>query len=154
LIYVSTEFKSSEKITRHKQELTLPDFNKEVLSKGFAYSMRNPAKATALYNSISNNIIAMKQIAEEKHVLIIFMTFHNAGWGRPDKIINDTYATLNVPVVDQLSVFEKAKEHGLNVRSRDHWHPNDFGYLLMARNIFNKLVDLKIIDSEPVAMFE
>jgi len=90
----------------------------------------------------------MKQIAEEQHVLIIFMTYHNIGWGRPDEIINKTYSTLNVPVVDQWSIFKKAEELGMDVRSRDNWHPNDLGYLLMAKSIFNKMIDLKIIDSK------
>lgn len=73
--------------------------------------------------------------------------------GGPEIIINETYANLNVPVVDQLSIFKKAEELGLNVRGEDGWHPNDFGYLLMAKNIFNKMVDLKIVDSGPVELF-
>ncbi len=157
LIYVSSEFvdpeKRSDQISSQKQELTLPDFDDKALSKGFEYSLRNPARTTALYNSIANNIIEMKQIADNQHVVIIFMKYHNIGWGRPEKLIHDTYANLNVPVVDQLSAFEKANELGLNVRSKDRWHPNDLGYLIMSRNIFNKMVDLKIIDSKPIEIF-
>ncbi len=108
----------------------------------------------ALLNRFVNNIIEMKQIADDQDVIIMFMKYHNSGWGKPEKIIHDTYINLNVPVVDQWSIFGHAQELGLNVRGKDGWHPNDLGYLFMARNIFNKMVDLKIIDSEPVEIFE
>jgi hypothetical protein len=96
----------------------------------------------------------MKQIAEDNRVNIIFMTYHNRGWGQPEKAIHSTYEKLVVPVVDNYSIFKKAKEIGLNIRGKDGWHPNDTGYLLIAHNIFNKMVSLKMIDSEPVNIFD
>jgi len=136
--------------TFHRQELILPDFDDNTKSRGFQYSQENYERANALYTAIANNIIKIKQIAEDQHVVIIFMKYHNSGWGSPETIINETYLNLNVPVVDQFSVFKKAKELGFKVRGKDGWHPNDFGYFLMTRNIFNKLIELKFIESEPV----
>lgn len=155
LIYVSSEYKDTKKKSNQisSQEPVIPDFDDKTKSKGFIFGKRYPLKSAALYNALENNITGLKLLAEENRVAIIFMKYHNTGWGGPETIINDTYANLNVPVVDQLAIFKKAEELGLNVRGKDGWHPNDFGYLLMARNIFNKMVDLKIVDSETVEIF-
>lgn len=145
IIYVSSTFQ--------EQKINIPGFNAKTKEQGFTYSKEDIARSSALYNSISNNLIEIKQIAEQQHVALIFMKYHNSGWGGPEIVINESYANLNVPVVDQLSIFTKAKALGFNVRGKDGWHPNDFGYSLMARNIFNKMVELKIIESEAVEVF-
>lgn len=154
LVLISNKFKSPQYISFPEQELKLPDYNDESRSKSFNLSVRDPMKASALYTAIDNNITALKFIADDNRVNIIFMKYHNGGWGSPEKVIHQTYAKLNIPVVDNVTIFQKAKKLGLNVRGNDGWHPSDLGYLLIAKNIFNKMVALKLVDSEPVKLFE
>lgn len=39
---------------------------------------------------------------------------------------------------------------GLKIRGTDGRHPNDLGYSLIAKNVYDKLSDLKMIKSEPL----
>jgi lysophospholipase L1-like esterase len=154
LVLISNKFKNPEYVSFPEKELNIPAYNDETRSKSFNLSIREPMKASALFAAIDNNITALKSIADDSRVNIIFMNYHNGGWGRPEKVIHQTYAKLNIPVVDNITLFQRAKEIGLNVRGNDHWHPNDLGYLLIARNIFNKMVALELVDSEPVKLFD
>ncbi len=154
LVFISDKFKNPQYVSFPEQELHIPDFNDESRSKGFNLSFREPMKASALYAAIDSNITALKFIADDEHVNILFMKYHNGGWGSPEKVIHQTYEKLNVPVVDNVTIFQKASEIGLNVRGNDGWHPGDLGYLLIARNIFNKMVALKLVDSEPLELFK
>jgi lysophospholipase L1-like esterase len=154
LVFISNKFKDSEYISFPEKELKLPYFNDETKSKGFKLSLHNPMKAIALYKAIESNLTAIKLIADKNNVRILFMEYHNGGWGRPERVIHQIYEKLKVPVVDNLVLFRKAKEKGIDVRGKDNWHPNDLGYLLIAKNIYNKMIDLNIVDSEPIEIFE
>lgn len=157
LVYISNKFeseKSSNIASFPEQELKLPFFNDETRSKGFSFSSRHPTKARALYNALSSNIIKMNLIAKENRIQIMFMKYHNSGWGRPEKIIHETYPKLNAPIVDNEILFKTAEDIGLNVRGADGWHPNDLGYLLIAKNIYNKMVSMKFVDGKQVKIID
>jgi lysophospholipase L1-like esterase len=144
LVYIADMFK----------EPKIPPFSNETRSKGFAFSLLNPEKSAALHNSIINNITELKQIAENNHVNIIFMKYHTFGWGRPETIIHHAYTQLNVPIVDNELLFKQAGKIGLNVWANDRWHPNDTGYSLIAKNVYNRMVSRRYIDGDPVNIFE
>jgi len=144
LVVLSVKFK----------EPKVPCFNCESRDETELLFAHDPARAKALNSAIINNISRLKQISEDNNIKIIFMKYHNTGWGNPELIIYPTYTQLKVPVVDNEILFKKAKQQGLNVLGNDEWHPNDLGYSLIAENIFNKMVELKILDTEPIAIFE
>jgi len=144
LIFVSSKF----------NELTVPDFDNKTLSHAVEFYSSDPAKATAFHDAIINNITKLKEIADHHNVTIIFMKYHNIGWGRPEPIIHHTYEQIGVPVVDNESLFKKATQIGINVLGNDNWHPNDAGYSLIAGNVFNKMVALKILQADAVDIFE
>ena len=56
-------------------------------------------------------------------------------------------------VINNEIIFYEALKNGMELRDSDGWHPNDFGYLLIARNIYNKMVSLEIIDAKPIDIF-
>ncbi len=141
-------------ISRNLRQLKTPHFNDAARSRGFIFSLQNQKRTEALYNAIFNNINEMKLIAEYNHVNIIFMKYHNIGWGRPEIIIHRVYDRLEVSIVDNQSLFIKADRIRLNVRGSDNWHPNDLGYKLIAKNVYNKMASLGLVDGEPVEIFK
>lgn len=144
LVYISDTLK----------EPKIPVFNNETKRKGFEFSLLNPVKAKALYNAVIHNITELKQIAEHNHVNIIFMKYHTFGWGRPETVIHHTYTQLNVPIVDNEFLFKQAAKIGLNVWANDGWHPNDAGYNLIAKNVYNGMVSLGYIDGDAINIFD
>jgi len=148
LIYITNRMGTSE------QGLQLPSFNNEAMSKGFVFSQYDSMRSAALYNAIAYNITQLKLIAENNRVKVIFMTYHNIGWGHPEKIIHQIYTKLEVPIVDNETLFKKAQEKKLSVWGSDGWHPNDLGYLLIAKNVYNKMVSLGFVNGEPLKIFE
>lgn len=144
LVFISSEI----------NKLIIPEHSDTARSKGFMISAQETVKSRALAYSIMHNITEMSQIAKSNHVNIIFMKYHSAGWGRPELIIHRTYLQLGVPIVDNARVFNKAQSHNLNVLGSDNWHPNDLGYLLIARNVYNTMVSSALIDGKPIALIE
>lgn len=135
-------------------DLKLPDFDDKARSKGFVFSKSDRIKSEALFNTIAGNIVEMKQIAEDSNINIIFMKYHNIGWGRPELIIHDIYSQLGVSVVDNETLFIKAKQYRLKIFGNDNWHPGDLGYELMAKNIYNKLVLSGLVNGNLVSIFD
>lgn len=157
LVSISNKFnkprENQDAMFQSEQELVIPDLNDETISKGFKHSLRDPFKSIALYKAIENNIAEINHIAQENGITVIFMKYHNGGWGRPERAIHETYARLGTITIDNTALFREAVEKGLNIRGNDRWHPNDLGYKLIARNIYNKMVDLSIIDSKRIDIF-
>ena len=144
LVYLSNKFK----------EPKVSAFDNKSRNKAIEFFKYDQNREEALNIAIVNNITNLNHISEAHNVKIIFMKYHKDGWRRPASIIHHAYSELNVSVVDNERLFIKAKQMGLNVWGNDKWHPNDLGYLYMAKNIFNKLVALKLVDSKPVDIFK
>ncbi|HEW81572.1 MAG TPA: hypothetical protein ENH18_04295 [Nitrospirae bacterium] len=134
-------------------ELIIAPYNDETRRKGFRFSYRNPMKASAFYHALNDNITSMVKIAESQHIQAVFMTYHAGGYGGVNKIINQIYAQLSVPIVDIGSVFKQAKKLELDVRGPDKWHPNDLGYSLIAKSIYNDMISLGIINDDKIELF-
>lgn len=111
-------------------------------------------KNNKLYEAMEHNIHEMYIMLLESGVEVIFMKYHVETLGQLEKTLYSTYEKLSVPVVDNPTIFRRAKEKGFNALSTDGWHPNDFGYTLIAKNIYNKMINLRIIDSEPVEIIK
>lgn len=141
-------------ISSLKEELNIAQFNNENKSKGFWFSYSDPMKTVALYHALNENITKIVQLAEKNHISIIFMKYHIGGeWHMASGHLSKIYTQLNVPFIDNKISFEEAKRKGLNVFGNDNWHPGDLGYSLIAKNIYNKLVELKIIKGIEIEMF-
>jgi lysophospholipase L1-like esterase len=112
--------------------------------KGFAFSANDPERSQALYYCLNYNITEMARIAADRHITILFMNYHNGGWGHPEIALDKVYARLNIPIIDNYTTFIKAQKDGLNVRGSDGWHPNDFGYSLIAKNVYDRILSLNI----------
>lgn len=136
LVFLSGEF----------NELNIPEYDEKTRNNGFIYSSQQSGKSIALVNAIISNITEIAQIAEDNHVNIMFMKYHNIGWGRPELVIHHTYTRLGIPIVDNAIVFRKARAFELNVLGKDKWHPNDLGYKLIAKNIYNQMILSGFID--------
>lgn len=128
-------------------------FNDKSRSKGFTFSFNGSRKSQALFSALNENILEFVRISNDYHIKIIFMKYHNTGWGSPEKIINQTYTRLKVPIVDNETIFNKATQMGMNVRGSDGWHPNNLGYLLMAKNVYNTMITSKLIEGETIEIF-
>lgn len=104
--------------------------------------INNSPKSVALSKSIGSNVTEITKAAQEAQINIIFMKYQRPGMGHPEAIIYEAYNKLGVPVVDNETVFKEAEQNGLNVFHKDGWHPNNLGYSLIAKNVYNKFVDL------------
>ncbi|MBI5739592.1 MAG: hypothetical protein HZA16_02625 [Nitrospirae bacterium] len=141
----------SKEVNSADAEPNIADFNDRTRSSGFRYSpASDPVRSGALYSSINENITEMLRIARDEDTDILFMKYHNSGWGNPEKIIHEVYKKLELPVADCETPFREAARRGINVRSADGWHPNDLGYLFIAATAYNRMVSLKLADGEPV----
>lgn len=141
----------SRELNKPKTAPRIIPFNSKSREKGFIFSPRSaPEKSSVLYYSIKWNIKEMLRTAQDYNLDILFMKYHNIGWGRPEKIIHQTYHELDMTVVDNEKLFAETERLGIDIRGNDGWHPNDLGYLLIAANVYNRLVASKYVDGEPV----
>jgi lysophospholipase L1-like esterase len=72
---------------------------------------------------------------------------------RPEKVIHKACNKFNIPVVDNETLYRKATAMGLSIKGNDNWHPNDLGYLLIARNIYKTLLELNMVEGNPIKIF-
>jgi hypothetical protein len=134
----------------------------EAKSKSFNISLSSPAKGQALYLALRENILKIAQVTESYQIPLIFMKYHSGGLGRPDRALNMIYDEINAHVVDNEAIFKKARKLKMDVKQDKitrikgeattvkGWHPNDLGYLLIAKNIYNKMVSMKLINSDRI----
>jgi len=137
----------SEVFKYHSKLVTPSDigWNEVSRSRGFPFYSSDPVRSQAFYYCLNYNIAEMVRIAKDYHAAILFMRYHYGNpWGNADVVLDKIYAKLNVPVIDNEVTFVKAQRDGLNVRSSDGFHPNDFGYSLIAKNIYDKILSLNI----------
>jgi lysophospholipase L1-like esterase len=128
-------------------------YNDATRSKGFEFSSDDSRRSQALYSGIKENITELLRISKDYHIKTLFMKYPSSGWGNPEKIIHEVYTKFEVPIVDNETVFNKATQMGMKVRTSDGFHPNNLGYLLIAKNIYNTMIAAKIIDGETIEMF-
>lgn len=136
-------------IISYKKTRAAPlDHTQESLAESFEFS---EDKRKMLYKLLSYNINHMVFLAKQYNVPIFFQTYQAEGIGNPRDLINKVYRTLTVPVVDNQAVFDLATAHGLKVFSDDEFHPNEVGYGLIARNVYNMMVRQGMADSPPAS---
>ena len=122
--------------------------------KKYRFSLSDPASTIAYSRLINENFTKIVQIAKEHNVRIIFMRYHVGGYRSIHFYQEQIFNQLNVPYVNNRHLFVEAEKRGINPFGRDKWHPGDDGYLLIAKNIYNKMLSLNIIEGIPLKLFE
>lgn len=123
------------------------DDNKKSLAKSYEVS---PEKRKQLYELFSYNFGHMVRLAKQHNVPIFFQNYQKEGIGSPRELIDKVYKELAVPVVDNESVFNLVMWQGQKVISKDDFHPNEAGYVIIARNVFNAMVKQGIVAAKPL----
>jgi hypothetical protein len=121
--------------------------------KDFNFSIRDPAKKAAFLSLIKGNIEAMVKISNNLNVPIVFMRYHLKGYRNIYAYQEQLFQQLNVPYINNLELFLEAEKRGINPFGPDNWHPGDIGYLLIAKNVLNKLVQLGFVKTEQLEIF-
>jgi lysophospholipase L1-like esterase len=122
--------------------------------KKYRFSLTDPASTIAYTRLINDNFTKIVQIAKKNNVRIIFLRYHVGGYRSIHFYQEQIFNQLNVPYVNNRSLFLEAEKRGINPFGRDKWHPGDDGYLLIAKNIYNKLISLEIVKGLPFEIFE
>jgi|Deesub1362A_J573_1020465.scaffolds.fasta_scaffold11233_2 lysophospholipase L1-like esterase len=144
---------SSQSIRLNRMKV--PDFPGDESKRIYKTFFADPVKTEALFNIMEENIRKMRDIAHMYDVKSIFVEYHVDNGGPPHTYLHQIYSEFKVPVVENNDIiFAKAERWGIKVFSEDNWHPNDTGYLLIARSIYNKLVDEGILIGEKIELFE
>lgn len=133
--------------------VTAPKYTAEARARGFAVSDRDPPRAAALTRALQHNVGELARIAVARAVPIVFMKYQVDGWGGAVPVVHRAYEEIAVPVVDNRTLFDEARQRKLPVMAADGFHPNDAGYELMARNVFNELARLRLVDAPAVPVF-
>lgn len=105
----------------------------------------------ALRKIFEYNFGKLAAISKEHKALLWVQNYHKDGWMNPEEVLDKVIGKLNIETVDQKSVFNYAE--GLNIRSKDKWHPNDYGYYLIARIIYNKMIEKNIISGDKYDLY-
>jgi lysophospholipase L1-like esterase len=123
------------------------DDKKQSLAKSFEVS---PEKRKQLYALYVYNFGEMVRLAKKFNVPIFFQTYQKEGIGGPRELIDKAYKELAVPIVDNESVFNLIMWQGQKVISKDNFHPNETGYLVIAKNVFNTMVAHGLVAAKPL----
>ena len=97
------------------------------------------------------NFSRLISIANRHNVLLWVQNYHTKGWHHNEMVLNEVFDELNLEVVDQKSIFKCAK--GLRMRSKDGWHPNRYGYYVIARLIYNKMHSYGFVKGKKIDLY-
>jgi len=98
------------------------------------------ATLAGLYRQNFSKIVS---VCKRKKVELWVQDYHTNGWLYPEKVLYKVYQEQGLNIVHQRKVFKDA--NGIQVRSADHWHPNSYGYFVIACIIYNKMIDEGIL---------
>lgn len=96
-------------------------------------------QAKALSSVINENIKGISALLEERNIPYFFLEYHAPGWANPEKIIHSCYVENKLPYIPMYDYFMKLDNQSLKIRSSDGWHPNDYGYHLLALKVSDYL---------------
>ena len=137
-------------LSRRSPELSELNEERRLFAKSFE---RYQEKQKQLYKLLSYNIIKIINIAKQNKIIIFVLTYQKEGTGGPRRLINQIYETVDIPIVDNQTILEAAAARGLKVISEDNYHPNKLGYSLIAKNVYNTLIEQGIIKAERLDLF-
>jgi lysophospholipase L1-like esterase len=107
-----------------------------------------------LRNLYRQNFIKIVDVSNKNHVSLWFQNYHSKGFMDPTEIIKKVIDSLEVDTIDQKAIFQYADDKKIRVRGKDNWHPNAYGYSLIARQIFNKMVEKKYLQGPKYDLYQ
>ncbi len=98
-----------------------------------------------LYNTLAEvDLSEMVRICKVNHIQVIICNYPIRPYGRLSAIQERIAAQFGVPFVDNELVFGSL-EHLNTYLWRDHWHPNEKGYAVVAKNIYDCIIQNSLI---------
>jgi len=97
---------------------------------------------TSLKKLLRCNLSKVVALSKKYNVRLWVQDYHTIGWMNPDAVLNEVYEELELKVIHQRDIFDYA--YGIRIRDKDGWHPNCYGYSIIARLIYNNMVDYGI----------
>jgi len=101
--------------------------------------------------TLRRNLGRLKDISAAYNVSFWVQNYHTPGWLCPETALREVYNELGLRPIEQQAAFEHAK--GIRIRGRDGWHPNPYGYFIIARLIYNRMADEGIVNAKDYALF-
>lgn len=101
---------------------------------------------SSLYDLFRYNFNKIISISREHNVMLWVQDYHTQGWLQPETVLYKVYAESGLEVIHQNEIFNYAQ--GIRMRGKDRWHPNSYGYFVIARLIYNNMVDHGIIQGQ------
>lgn len=92
------------------------------------------------------NLNKIVKISQKNNVALWVQDYHSDGWMRPEIVLYEVYNELGLKVIHQKEIFDYAQ--GIRMKGKDGWHPNCYGYFVIARLIYNNMVDSGIAQGE------
>ena len=129
------------------------DFYKEFQDRAKKYD-KSIDEQKKLFDLLNHNIGQIIRISKRNGILVFLMTYQKEGLGGARGILNIVYESLNLPIVDNAALFQEAGKKGYNFISVDNYHPNELGYLSIAKNVFNRMVEEGLIQGNKLEIFD
>lgn len=92
------------------------------------------------------NLDKIVKISKKNNISLWVQDYHSSGWMRPEVVLYEVYKELGLKVIHQKEIFDYAQ--GIRLRGNDGWHPNCYGYFVIARLLYNEMVDYGIVQGE------
>jgi lysophospholipase L1-like esterase len=125
-------------------------------------SRRNFERGADIIGEIENverlyrfNFAQISEIAEKASVDLLWLDYHlGAKFGETD-YIDPVLEDLDAPYLDLFPYFHNDQgETNKKLICTDNWHPNDAGYTVFARAIYNKLIEIGVAEGPTVGVLE
>ncbi|HAJ56499.1 MAG TPA: hypothetical protein DCL35_01880 [Candidatus Omnitrophica bacterium] len=91
------------------------------------------------------DISEMIRICQANHIRVMICSYPGGAKGRLAEVQGKMAEKYGVPFVDNESYFKSLSNAGAYFYS-DGWHPNEKGYALVAGNIYDCIIDNKLIE--------
>lgn len=102
--------------------------------------------SSSLHDLYRRNLNKIADVSRKNGVILWVQDYHTPGWHRPENVLYKVYKEQDLEVIHQKEIFDYA--HGIRMRGHDGWHPNCYGYFVIARLVYNNMVDHGMIRSE------
>lgn len=100
------------------------------------------------------NFNQISEIAESCGVELLWLDYHKHARFRETDHIDPILEELGAPYVDLAPYFWDGEQYNEDLLARDDWHPNDLGYTVFARAVYNKIVELGYAAGPPIEVLE
>ena len=109
---------------------------------------RKKEEAGSIFDDLAaHDIVGMIKICKASHVPVILCTYPMNTTIGLRRIQQDAARKFDVPLVDHFETFQRLKNPQAYLWTEDSWHPNDAGYELMAKNVYDCILKNGFLES-------